>query len=488
MDGPSPLVFRSKEWKTMFASIDPVILARAQFAFTVSFHFIFPAFSIGLASFLMVLEAAWLRTGKGVYANLYRYWLKIFAVAFGMGVVSGLVMSYQFGTNWSVFSTKAGPIIGPLMAYEVLTAFFLEAGFLGVMLFGISKVGKGLHFFATCMVALGTLLSATWIVDTNSWMQTPAGFAINAKGQFVPAGSWLPIIFNPSFPFRVAHTVIAAYLTTALVVGAVGAWHLLKDRSNPGARKMFSMAMWMAALVTPVQIFAGDAHGLNTLEHQPAKVLAMEGDYHPSPNGAPLVLFGLPSNAEARVRYEVSIPKLGSLILRHDPDAPLPGLSDFPRSDWPPAPIIFWSFRIMVGLGFAMLGLGLWSLVARLRRKLFDWPWLHRAAICMGPAGFVAVIAGWVTTEVGRQPFTVYGLLRTAQSHSPLAAPAVASSLVAFVLVYFFAFGAGTYYLLRLMAKAPERGESEPPNVPQRAAGITPAAAVATPSPAEERS
>ncbi|WP_022692222.1 cytochrome ubiquinol oxidase subunit I [Sphingomonas oryzagri] len=472
----------------MFASIDPVILARAQFAFTVSFHFIFPAFSIGLASFLMVLEAAWLRTGKGVYANLYRYWLKIFAVAFGMGVVSGLVMSYQFGTNWSVFSTKAGPIIGPLMAYEVLTAFFLEAGFLGVMLFGISKVGKGLHFFATCMVALGTLLSATWIVDTNSWMQTPAGFAINAKGQFVPAGSWLPIIFNPSFPFRVAHTVIAAYLTTALVVGAVGAWHLLKDRSNPGARKMFSMAMWMAALVTPVQIFAGDAHGLNTLEHQPAKVLAMEGDYHPSPNGAPLVLFGLPSNAEARVRYEVSIPKLGSLILRHDPDAPLPGLSDFPRSDWPPAPIIFWSFRIMVGLGFAMLGLGLWSLVARLRRKLFDWPWLHRAAICMGPAGFVAVIAGWVTTEVGRQPFTVYGLLRTAQSHSPLAAPAVASSLVAFVLVYFFAFGAGTYYLLRLMAKAPERGESEPPNVPQRAAGITPAAAVATPSPAEERS
>lgn len=472
----------------MFASIDPVILARAQFAFTVSFHFIFPAFSIGLASFLMVLEAAWLRTGKGVYANLYRYWLKIFAVAFGMGVVSGLVMSYQFGTNWSVFSTKAGPIIGPLMAYEVLTAFFLEAGFLGVMLFGISKVGKGLHFFATCMVALGTLLSATWIVDTNSWMQTPAGFAINAKGQFVPAGSWLPIIFNPSFPFRVAHTVIAAYLTTALVVGAVGAWHLLKDRSNPGARKMFSMAMWMAALVTPVQIFAGDAHGLNTLEHQPAKVLAMEGDYHPSPSGAPLILFGLPSNAEARVRYEVSIPKLGSLILRHDPDAPLPGLSDFPRSDWPPAPIIFWSFRIMVGLGFAMLGLGLWSLVARLRRKLFDWPWLHRAAICMGPAGFVAVIAGWVTTEVGRQPFTVYGLLRTAQSHSPLAAPAVASSLVAFVLVYFFAFGAGTYYLLRLMAKAPERGESEPPNVPQRAAGITPAAAVATASPAEERS
>jgi cytochrome d ubiquinol oxidase subunit I len=460
--------------------LDPVILARAQFAFTVSFHFIFPAFSIGLASFLMVLEAAWLRTGKGVYANLYRYWLKIFAVAFGMGVVSGLVMSYQFGTNWSVFSTKAGPIIGPLMAYEVLTAFFLEAGFLGVMLFGISKVGRGLHFFATCMVALGTLISATWIISVNSWMQTPVGYAINAKGQFVPAGSWLPIIFNPSFPFRLVHTVIAAYLTTSLVVGGVGAWHLLRDRANPGARKMFSMAMWMAALVAPIQIFAGDTQGLNTLEHQPTKVLAMEGDYHPSPDGAPLILFGLPDNDEARVRYEVSVPHLGSLILKHDPHAALPGLSDFPKDRWPPTPIVFWSFRIMVGLGLAMLGLGIWSLVARARKGLYTWRWLHRAAILLSPAGFIAVIAGWVTTEVGRQPFTVYGLLRTADSHSPLAAPAVASSLLAFVLVYFFAFGAGTYYVLRLMAKPPERGETEPPNVPQRAAGITPASSVST--------
>ena len=458
--------------------MDALVLARAQFAFTVSFHFIFPAFSIGLASYLMVLEALWLRTGSGVYANLYRYWLRIFAVAFGMGVVSGLVMSYQFGTNWSVFSTRAGPIIGPLMAYEVLTAFFLEAGFLGVMLFGMSKVGPRLHFFATCMVALGTLISATWIISVNSWMQTPTGYVLNAKQQFVPAGSWWPIIFNPSFPFRLVHTVIAAYLTTSLVVGAVGAWHLLRDRANPGARRMFSMAMGMVALVAPIQILAGDAHGLNTLEHQPAKVLAMEGDYQPSPDGAPLVLFGLPDNDEARVRYKLEIPRLGSLILKHDPSAPLQGLTDFPREQWPPVPIVFWSFRIMVGLGFAMLGLGLWSLVARLRRHLYDWPWLHRAAVAMGPAGFVAVIAGWVTTEVGRQPFTIYGLLTTAESRSPLAAPAVAASLLAFVIVYFFAFGAGTYYLLRLMGKAPERHETEPPNVPQRAAGITPAPAI----------
>ena len=240
------------------------------------------------------------------------------------------------------------------------------------------------------------------------------------------------------------------------------------------------MAMWMAALLTPIQIFVGDAHGLNTLEHQPAKVLAMEGHYEPSPNGASLILFGLPSNETAEVHYKIEVPHLGSLILKHDPNAPLPGLSDFPRDQWPPVPIVFWSFRIMVGLGFAMLGLGLWSLLARWRGALYDWSWLHRASIALGPSGFVAVLAGWVTTEVGRQPFTVYGLLRTSESHSPLDAAAVATSLIAFIVVYFSAFGAGTYYMLRMMAKPPQAGEPEPPKIPQRAAGITPAAAVAT--------
>lgn len=470
----------------MFTQFDPVILARAQFGFTVSFHFIFPSFTIGLASYLAVLEGLWLTTNKEIYANLYRYWLKIFAIVFGMGVVSGLVMSYQFGTNWSEFSYKAGPIVGPLMAYEVLTAFFLEAGFLGVMLFGMSKVGRRLHLFATSMVALGTLISATWIISANSWMQTPVGFAINAKHQFVPAASWLTIIFNPSFPFRLVHTVIAAFLTTALVVGGVGAWHLLKSRNNPEARKMFSMAMWMVALVTPLQILAGDTQGLNTLQHQPTKVLAMEGDFHPSPHGAPLILFGLPSNEEARVRYEISIPHMGSLILKHDPDAPVPGLSDFPRDRWPPVLIVFWSFRVMVGLGFLMLTLGLGSLLARWHHKLYDWTWLHRAAVVMGPAGFIAVIAGWITTEVGRQPYTVYGLLRTAQSHSPLAAPAVASSLVAFVVIYFSVFGAGIYYILRLMAKSPAAYRSEQPRVPPVTTRVAPTAPVATLLPVTE--
>lgn len=454
-------------------------LARAQFAFTVSFHFLFPAFSIGLASFLAVLEGLWLATGRHVFANLFRYWLKIFAVVFAMGVVSGIVMSYQFGTNWSVFSDKAGPVIGPLMAYEVLTAFFLEAGFLGVMLFGMNKVGKGLHFTATLAVAVGTFISAFWILSVNSWMQTPAGHVIAANGQFVPGGSWWNIVFNPSFPYRLVHTVLAAYLTTAFAVGAVGAWHLLKDRENKGARTMFSMAMWMAALVAPVQIFAGDQHGLNTLEHQPAKVMAMEGHYDSHPGGAPLILFGIPNSAEKRVDYAVEIPKASSLILKHDPNAPLAGLDTVPDADEPPVGPVFWAFRIMVGLGFAMVGIGLWSLLARLRGKLYDWSWLHRAALAMGPSGFVAVLCGWIVTEMGRQPFTVYGLLRTAQSASPLDAPAVAASLVAFVVVYFAVFGAGVWYLFRLAAKPPEADESGLDGRPIRTAGVTPAPAVA---------
>jgi cytochrome d ubiquinol oxidase subunit I len=455
-----------------------LILARAQFAFVVSFHFLFPAFSIGLASFLAVLEAQWLRTGSGVYANLYRYWLKIFAVVFAMGVVSGIVMSYQFGTNWSVFSDKAGPVIGPLMAYEVLTAFFLEAGFLGVMLFGINKVGKRLHFVATLAVAIGTFISAFWILAVNSWMQTPTGYEMGANGQFLPGPSWWAIVFTPSFPYRLLHTVLAAYLTTAFAVGAVGAFHLLKDRSNPGARKMFSMAMWMAAIVAPIQIFAGDMHGLNTLEHQPAKVMAMEGHYQSHPDGAPLILFGIPNSAEKRVDYAVEIPKASSLILKHDPDAPLAGLDTIPDENEPPVGIVFWAFRIMVGLGTAMAALGIVSLVARLRGKLYDCPWLHRAALIMGPSGFIAVLAGWVVTEVGRQPFTVYGMLRTEHSVAPLDAPAVATSLAAFALTYFVVFGMGILYLLKLMHKPPQAHEAALDGSPIRSAGVTPAPAV----------
>jgi cytochrome d ubiquinol oxidase subunit I len=462
----------------MFEGIDAITLARAQFAFTMSFHIIFPALSIGLASYLAVLEGLWLWTGRDAFLNLFQYWLKIFAIAFGMGVVSGIVMSYQFGTNWSAYADKTGPILGPLMGYEVLSAFFLEAGFLGVMLFGMGRVGKGLHYLATLLVALGTLLSAFWILSANSWMQTPQGYATNEAGQFVPL-DWWAIIFNPSFPYRLVHMVIAAYLTTALVVGGVAAWHLIRGKARQASRIMFSMAMWMATIVAPIQIFAGDQHGLNTLEHQPAKVMAMEGHFQSHPAGAPLLLFGLPDQEDATVDYAVEIPKLSSLILKHSLDAPLAGLDTVPRADWPNVAIVFWSFRIMVGLGLLMALLGLTSLFLRWRGWLYETRWFHYYALVMGPAGFVAVIAGWVTTEVGRQPYTVYGLLRTADSASPLAAPAVGSALVAFVIVYFIVFAAGAFYLLRLMNRPPHPGEEGPrEGEPVRAAGVTPAAAV----------
>jgi len=459
----------------MFEGWDAVVLARAQFAFTMSFHIVFPAFSIGLASYLAVLEARWLLTGREVFLNLFNYWLKIFAIGFGMGVVSGIVMAYQFGTNWSAFADKTGPVIGPLMGYEVLTAFFLEAGFLGVMLFGLDRVGPKLHFLATLMVAIGTLISAFWILSANSWMQTPTGYAVNPDGQFV-AASWLKVIFNPSFPYRLVHMVLAAYLTTALVVGAVGAFHLLGDPHLAGPRVMFSMAMWMATLVAPIQIIAGDLHGLNTLEYQPVKIMGMEGHYQSHPDGAPLILFGLPDQKAGEVKYALEIPRMGSLVLKHSPDAPMPGLDTVPRENWPPVPITFWSFRIMVGIGFLMFGLGLFSLWCRWRGTLFQSRLLHVLALLMGPAGFVAVLAGWITTESGRQPFTVYGLLRTAESSAPLAAPAVGSSLLAFVIVYFVVYAAGLTYMLRLMAQPPHPGELGPPTeVPTRTAGITPA-------------
>ncbi|MBO0749420.1 MAG: cytochrome ubiquinol oxidase subunit I, partial [Porphyrobacter sp.] len=370
-----------------------------------------------------------------------------------------------------------------LMAYEVLTAFFLEAGFLGVMLFGMEKVGRGLHFAATVCVALGTLLSSFWILAANSWMQTPQGFEMGANGQFLPGPSWWAIIFNPSFPYRLAHTVTAAFLATALVVGGVGGWHLLRGHATPQVKKMFSMAMWMAALVAPIQVLIGDQHGLNTWKHQPAKIMAIEGHYESHPDGAPFYLFGLPNDRTQHLDYAVGIPKVGSLLLEHRPDAPVAGLDTIPDDRQPPAAIVFWSFRLMVGLGLLMFALGLLSLWARWRGSLYRWRLLHGFALAMSPMGLVAIIAGWVTTEVGRQPYLVYGLLRTSQSMSPLGAPAVATSLLAFVVIYFAVFGVGIWYILRLMHMPPHPHEEAPAEVieaPLRTAGITPGPAQLT--------
>lgn len=459
--------------------ISALDLARFQFAFTVGFHILFPAFSIGLAAYLAVLEGLWLKTGRQVYLDIFRYWLKIFAIVFAMGVVSGIVMSYEFGTNWARFAQKAGPILGPMLAYEVLTAFFLEAGFLGVMLFGMNKVGRRLHFTATCAVSVGTLISMSWILASNSWMQTPQGYVIDpATGRFLPA-DWLAIIFNPSFPFRLVHMGLAAFLSVAFTVGAVGAWHLIRDRragrpASEPVRVMFSMAMWMAALVAPLQVLAGDAHGLNTLAHQPAKIAAMEGDWT-SEGRAPELLFGIPNMKEERTDYKVEIPLLGSLILTHSLDGEVPGLKDFPAADRPYSPLLFFSFRIMVGLAMLMVLLGLFSLYLRWRGTFFENRWLQRFALVMAPSGFVALLCGWVTTEVGRQPYTVYGLLRTADSASPIAAPGIAASLIAFIVVYFIVYGAGLAFLLKLMAQRPESGEQGPsPDEVIRTAGIHP--------------
>ncbi len=464
----------------MFSDVSAIDLARFQFAFTISAHIIFPVFTIGLASFLAVLNGLWLWRRDEAYRRLFDYWKTIFAVVFGMGVVSGIVMSYQFGTNWSVFSDKTGPILGPLLGYEVLSAFFLEAGFLGIMLFGREKVGERLHMAATAIVALGTMMSAFWILSANSWMQTPQGYSINESGQFV-AQDWWAIIFNPSFPYRLVHMVLAAYLTTAFVVGGVGAWHLLRNRGNNDTRAaavMFSMAMWMAMIVSPIQILAGDMHGVNTLEYQPAKIAAMEGHYESFPEGrAPLILFGLPDDAAGVNRYKVEIPLLGSLILTHSLDAPIKGLDAFPADERPKSALIFWTFRLMVAIGFAMLGIGLWSAWARWKKRLSSASWLHRAAVLMAPSGFLAVLCGWITTEVGRQPFTVYGLLRTSDSAAPLQAQAVGASLMAFIVVYFLVFGSGTFYVMRLMSKRPKDRIDIDEIGPTRAAGITPVAA-----------
>lgn len=448
-------------------NLDPVLLARFQFAFTIAFHIIFPAISIGLASFLAVLEGGWLLTKRPVYLNLFHYWLKPFALVFGMGVVSGVVLSYQFGTNWSVFSDLTGPVLGPLMGYEVLTAFFLEAGFLGVMLFGINRVGPGAHFFATLMVAIGTLISAFWILAVNSWMQTPAGFAINEQGQFIPQ-DWWAIVFNPSFPYRLVHMTMAAWLSTSFLVAAASAWHLLRGQPSEELRTAFSMAMWMAACVAPLQVVAGDLHGLNTLQHQPLKVAAMEGHFE-TVRGAPFIVFGLPDENAGVTRAALKIPKVGSLILTHELNGEVQGLKDWPREEWPNVPVVFWSFRVMVGLGGLMVFVGAISLWLRYRKTLFDSKRFHRFCVAMGPSGLVALLAGWVVTEVGRQPYTVYGLLRTAESASPIGAPALGASLAAFVVTYCFVFGAGIYYLFRTMALAPATGTHPPLDAPSSA-------------------
>ncbi len=430
---------------------DPVLLARIQFAFTISFHIIFPAFTIGLAGYLATVEWKYLKTKDESYKQIYKFWVKIFAIAFGMGVVSGIVLPYQFGTNWANFSAKTANVIGPLMGYEILTAFFLEATFLGIMIFGWKKVSPKMHFTSTVIVAIGTIISAFWILSVNSWMQTPTGFYMDENGFFHPK-NWLDIIFNPSFPYRLVHMVIAAYLTTAFVVLGVSAWYLLKNKTIKQSKIMFAMALGFIVIFAPLQIIVGDFHGLNTLEHQPIKVAAMEGIWEDE-KGASLRLFGIPDEKAEKTKYSIEIPKLASLILTHSLDGEIKGLKSWPKDERPPVAPVFFSFRVMVGIGLAMFAVALIGSYLYLRKRLFDTKWFHKICVAMMPAGFIAILAGWFVTEIGRQPYVVYGFMRTAEATSAIMVGKLFFSLSAFIFVYLIVFGAAMFYMTRLVRK-----------------------------------
>jgi cytochrome d ubiquinol oxidase subunit I len=441
--------------------LDPVLLSRIQFGFTVSFHIIFPSFTIGLAAFIATLLVRWRITGQEHLHRLARFWTKIFAVSFAMGVVSGIVLSYEFGTNWSNFSVVVGNVIAPLIGYEVLTAFFLEATFLGIMLFGWSRVPPNLHVLAAVLVAIGTSLSAFWILAANSWMQTPAGHEVR-DGIAYPV-DWIKIIFNPSFPYRFAHMFIAAYLTTSLVVLAVGARYLAQGRFTEDAKTMLRMGLGMVAILTPLQMYVGDVSGLNTEKHQPVKIAAIEAHWDGNKPGD-LVLFAVPNEKEERNDFEISIPNGASWIITSKADGLFPGLKDFPRDDRPPVIPVFFSFRIMVGMGVLMLIAGWVGAWLWFRGRLFTTKWYLETVQYVWPLGFIAILAGWYVTEIGRQPWVAYGILRTADAASPVAPSAVLTTLVLFILVYTCVFATGIYYINRLIEYGPKGAAVETPD------------------------
>lgn len=433
----------------MFLDLSTEFLSRIQFAFVISFHIIFPSFTIGLASLLAVLEAIWLKTKHPVYIEIYRFLIKIFAVTFGMGVVTGVVMSYQFGTNWAVFSDKTSNVLGPLFGYEVLTAFFLEAGFLGVMLFGRDRVSNKIHFFATCMVAIGTIISAFWILAASSWMHTPAGYTIGNDGIFYPT-SWMKIIFNPSFTYRFFHMLFATYITTAFVIAGIASYYLLKKRYLEHAKIMLTMAVFFVAILIPMQIFVGDSQGLNTRKYQPAKIAAMEAVWD-TEKGVPLTIIGWPDEEKMVTKYAIQIPKLASVILTHSINGEITGLKSWKKEDRPPVKPVFFGFRIMVGIGFLMVFTAYLGIYLFLKKRLFTSSNFHKWCLLISPTGFIAILAGWIVTEVGRQPYVVYGLLRTSDAVSNIAPHQVLFTLILFMIVYTFMISFGIFYVFKLV-------------------------------------
>jgi cytochrome d ubiquinol oxidase subunit I len=442
-------------------TLDPVLLSRLQWAWVIAWHILLPAFTVGLASYIAVLEGLYFLTGREIWFRISGFWTRIFAVSFSMGVVSGIIMPFQFGTNWSRFTDAAADVISPLLSYEGLMAFFLEASFLGVLLFGRRLVPTWAHFFAAVMVAFGTLLSSFWILATNSWMQTPQGYKI-VDGRFEPV-DWMAIIFNPSFPYRLMHNVTGFYITTAFVVMGVGAWLLRRERAANDARTMMRMALDLLILLVPLQMFLGDQHGLNTLEYQPAKLAAIEGRYDTA-QPAPLTVFGIPDDAGETMRAAIELPRLGSLVLTHSWDGAIKGLKEWPADQRPPVGPPFFAFRVMVGIACIMLLIVVAGQVQRLRGRLWDSVWFLRLCQFAAPLGFIAVIAGWITTEVGRQPWTVYGVLRTADSVSPsLTGANVAWSLAFYIVVYLIMFPTGIAFMASLVRRGPQQPELESP-------------------------
>ncbi|MCU0763574.1 MAG: cytochrome ubiquinol oxidase subunit I, partial [Hydrogenophaga sp.] len=415
--------------------MDALILSRIQFAANISFHILFPTITIALCWFLLFFRLRFVQTRDPAWEEAYYFWTKVFALTFALGVVSGIVMSFQFGTNWPGFMEKTGNISGPLLGYEVLTAFFLEASFLGIMLFGRGRVSERMHLIATSLVAIGTTMSAFWILSLNSWMQTPAGFEI-VNGEFMPT-DWMAVVFNPSFPYRLAHKLLASALTASFLIAGLCAWQLIKGSATRGTHKALRAAVFTAVVVMPVQFLAGDLHGLNTLEHQPAKVAAMEGIWE-TERGAPLTLFGIPDEEAGTTHFAIKIPKLASLILTHDLDGEVKGINEF--EDAPPVAPVFYAFRVMVGVGTLMMlvaAWGAWKLWPQRRavQTTLSKPLLWTLA-GMTFSGWVATLAGWYVTEIGRQPFVVYGALRTADVATSVPPPFIALTLTAYLIVY----------------------------------------------------
>ena len=441
---------------------DPVLLARLQFAFTIAFHIVFPSFTIGLSAYIATLHVtAWL-TGRDHFLRIAKFWTKIFAVSFGMGVVSGVVLSYQLGTNWSRFSAVAGNIVGPLAGYEVLSAFFLEASFLAILLFGGKRVPRWLHVLSAILVALGTAMSAFWIISANSWMHTPTGHEMR-NGVAFPV-DWWAIVFNPSFLYRLAHMLNASYLTAGFVVLAVSCRYLLKGDHVEESRTMLRMAIGLLVVLAPLQVWLGDEHGLNTLKHQPIKIAAMEAHWDGSKPGDFHIIAWPDEKAEKNL-FALSIPHGASLILTHDWNGLFKGLKDVPPADRPPVLTVFYAFRIMIAIGFFMpagvlLGAFLWW-----HGKLFETRWYLWPMAQTWWMGFVAVIAGWVVTESGRQPWIVQGILRTADATSPVIGPAIAVTFALFIIVYIIVFSAGIYFINRLIAKGMDSADADEPAV-----------------------